>query len=87
MKNQKIFNYCENCDKEIEDKSPPHNEQYEQGIIHIEKGSTVLLSEEIAKCYDNHHSKSITGYYCDFNCLNIHIKTILTGEQKPHILK
>jgi hypothetical protein len=74
MKNSKTFIYCEYCDKPHIDDSSPTAEQYYNGLIHIEKGSIILLDVKNKK--HPSHSKFIDGVYCNSRCLLSHLDKI-----------
>jgi hypothetical protein len=77
MKLTKEITFCEYCDKIIYRASPPPKEQYDNGEIIITDGS-VLIPDEIVNLNQNScHSKDISGYYCDIECLINHLKKIL----------
>ena len=74
MKQPYTITHCECCDAIIDLTSPPSNEQYEKGQIHISDGM-MLLPEKAAK--QNSHARTISGYYCDFGCLAAVLKAAL----------
>jgi hypothetical protein len=77
MKKKQEITNCEYCNAIIYLESPPPKCHYERGRIYIE-GNVLLSDKVIEKNEDkNSHSKDISGYYCDANCLVCQLKKIL----------
>jgi len=66
MKEKKIYNCCEYCNKEHKDVSPPTKDQYKQGLICIGEFSSILLDNFKS---GKSHSKSLQGIFCNADCL------------------
>lgn len=71
MKNSKTYKFCEYCDTQIEDVSPPSKKSYKDGIIQIGSGS-ILLNNPLS----NNHASFIEGIYCNIDCLTKHLQKL-----------
>lgn len=85
MQKKKTFMYCETCGEAHEDISPPQKESYEQGRVEIGKHSSILLPESVAearaiKGYTTNHARDIEGIYCNYECLSLRLKRLVTSN-------
>lgn len=69
MKPVRTFVECEHCGTLIETVSPPSERQYQQGLIELGEGSTVLLDVKDRPGRSVAHSAPLQGLYCDLECL------------------
>ena len=84
MKPERTFRFCEWCNKELLAVSPPTDEQYENSMIEIEKGSILIPKATVAKVkkrlgYES-HSTGLSGFYCGPACLIAKVNAVLRAE-------
>lgn len=75
MKEQRTFEFCEECNKAWEVASPPTKQAYNSGLIRIVDGSMLLKKPKKKKRGETaSHAEWIEGIYCNIECLIKHLK-------------
>lgn len=60
------YTRCVSCKKQMSTQSPPPDEHYRNGALHISEGSTVLLDNRVRG--RSSFAGNLEGYYCNIDC-------------------